>query len=322
MYIFKVWLWSLMFFNLLLHADTPTLEKVTLQLQWKHQFEFAGFYAAKEKGFYKDVGLDVSLLEYDGGDTIDEVAKGQTDYGVDYSSLISAYGNGKPIVFVANFLKQSPLVIVAQENIKSPAELKHKTIMGVSDTIDNITLINMLNKFDVQMKDIVSVPTSFTLDDFKNKRVDAIVVYTTNELYTLNKLGIKFTLFNPTIYGTEYYDVNLFTSKDKAKKNPEQVKRFKQASIKGWNYALTHKKEIVNLILKKYNNQNKSKKALLYEAQQIENLMLPNVYPVGSIDENRVKLIAENFRQSGYMLNNIQLMILFLSIQQQNTKER
>ena len=123
-------------------ADGPTKPK--LQLQWKHQFEFAGFYAAKEKGFYRDVGLDVELIEYDKTkDITDEVLKGRTQYGLSYSSIIAEYTEGKPLVLVANFFKQSPLVLIAQEDIKTPTSLKGKKVMGVSNSIDNITLLLM-----------------------------------------------------------------------------------------------------------------------------------------------------------------------------------
>jgi len=67
---FKLLLFILLFFTTYLSAQNGSLEKVTLQLQWKHQFEFAGFYAAKEQGFYKAIGLDVDFLEYDGKRTM------------------------------------------------------------------------------------------------------------------------------------------------------------------------------------------------------------------------------------------------------------
>jgi len=289
-----------MLLSLLLFAKP--LEKITLQLQWKHQFEFAGFYMAKEKGFYKEVGLDVELLEYDGkGDIGQSVLDGKAHYGVSYSSTIAQYLEGKPFVLIANFFKQSPLVLVAQKEISSPAQLKGKKVMGVSDTIDSITLINMLHKFGVDLKDIQSIPTTFTLDKFINREVDAMSVFTTNELYYLNQKKIPYTLLDPTVYGSKFYDVNLFTTKYEAQNNPLRVKSFKEASIRGWEYALKHKEEAIRLIKDKYNSQNKSMDALRFEAKQIEQIMLPSVYPIGSIDPFRVKLIAESFKQSKFI---------------------
>jgi len=280
------------------------LDKVKIQLQWKHQFEFAGFYAAKEKGYYREVGLDVELVEYNLGDSISHaVLSGEAEYGLSYSSIIAEYIEGKPIVFVANFFKQSPLVLIAQENIDTPVQLKGKKVMGVSDDIDNITLVSMLNKFGVSLADIENIPTTFNVDDFIDRKVDAMSVFTTNELFELNSRGVPYKIFDPTAYGTKYYDVNLFTSKKEAIANPDRVQKMREASIRGWEYALSHQQEIVDLILQKYNTQKRSREALLFEAKQIEQIMLPRIYRVGSIDRFRVKLMMDDFIQSGFIKN-------------------
>ncbi|MEA3456889.1 MAG: ABC transporter substrate-binding protein, partial [Campylobacterota bacterium] len=285
---------SILFLNISSYAGNQVLEKVTLQLQWKHQFEFAGFYAAKEKGFYADAGLDVTFVEFNEHTNITgEVLNENAQYGLSYSSIIAEYLNGKPLVLLANFFKQSPLVLVAQAEIKTPADLKGKKVMGISNTIDNITLWTMLNKFNVQIEDIDNIRTNFSIDDFVNKKVDAMSVFTTNELYQLEKKGIKYNIFDPVSYGAKYYDVNLFTTQKELSEHPHRVKAFAEASIKGWEYALSHQEELIEVILKKYNPQHKSKEALEFEARQIEYIMLPDVHKVGSIDTDRVKMIAE-----------------------------
>ncbi|MEA3521822.1 MAG: ABC transporter substrate-binding protein [Campylobacterota bacterium] len=296
----KLFFLLIIFFTL--HAKEDKLEPITLQLQWKHQFEFAGFYVAKEMGYYKDIGLDVSFKEYEKDiDIVDEVLDGNAHYGLSYSSIIAQYLNGKPIVFIANFFKQSPLVLITQKNIKKLSDLKNKKVMGISNSIDNITLVMMLEKFNISMQDIQTIPPSFNLDMFINKKIAAMSVFTTNELYDLDKKGISYNLFDPTVYGALYYDVNLFTSKEELQKHPQRVKEFKEASIKGWEYALENRDKTIKLIIEKYNSQQKTADALHFEAKQIENLMLRNVYDIGSIDSHRVKVIADSFRQSGFI---------------------
>ncbi|HEX4328307.1 MAG TPA: ABC transporter substrate-binding protein, partial [Burkholderiales bacterium] len=87
-------------------ADSKAqLSVVTLQLNWKHQFQFAGYYAAIEKGYYRDAGFDVLLKEYqDGVDPVDAVLKGNADYGIGASELVLRYAKGAPIVAVAAIL--------------------------------------------------------------------------------------------------------------------------------------------------------------------------------------------------------------------------
>ena len=280
-------------------SDIKSYDKVKLQLQWKHQFEFAGFYAAKEKGFYKDVGLDVEFKEFQSNmDIMDEVLNGDADYGLTYSSLIADYMKGKPIIFVANFFKQSPLVLVTQKNIHTPADLKGKKIMGLLDSSHKEILLPMLQKFNVSTNDFTNIPRKFSIESFKNKEVDALSIFTTNEIYTLNHLGIQYNVLDPAVFGIKYYDANLFTSKSELQNHPKRVENFKKASIMGWEYALKHKEELVNIIMQKYNTQHKSKEALLFEANQIEYLMLTNLYPIGEIDLEMVQIISDNFAQS------------------------
>ena len=212
--------------------------------------------------------------------------------------IIINYIKDEPIVLVANFFKQSPLVLVTQKNIKLPSDLKNKKIMGLLDSTHRRTVLTMLKKFDVNKNDFIHFPREFSLNTFIDKKVDAISIFTTNEIYTLNKLGIKYNVLDPAVFGSKFYDLNLFTRKDKVMYSKEKVKAFKDASIKGWKYALENKEELVDIILKKYNTQNKTKEALLFESTQIEDLMLTKVYPIGSIDLNQLKLIADNFTQA------------------------
>lgn len=283
--------------------DTKKLEKIKLQLQWKHQFEFAGFYAAKEKGFYKDVGLDVEFVEYEKNMNITrEVLRRNTEYGLNHSSLIADYIEGKPIVMIANFFKNSPLVLVTHKDIQTPANLNGKRVMGLGAFGNhNITIFTMLSKFGINKTDIQNIPTTFNLDDFIAGKVDAITVFTTNEIYTLNQKGVEFNIFDPVSYGTKFYDQNLFTTKTELTQHPQRVENFRKASIRGWKYALQHKKEMVDIIFKKYNPQAKTKEALMFEARQIESLILPDIHEIGSIDPQIIKMMADSFIQSGYV---------------------
>ena len=300
-----LFLLSLLYSSLV--ANEAKLQHIKLQLQWKHQFEFAGFYAAQEKGFYKEAGLDVEFVEHDNKKSIvDKVLDGDVEYGLIYSSIIVDYYEDKPIVLVANFFKQSPLVLISQKEIKTPADLVGKKIMGISDSVDAMTILNMLNKFSVKENDYIKVKTDYRLDSFINKEVDAMSVFTTNELYTLDKLGVDYNIFDPTVYGIKYYDLNLITTKQELYTNPSRVEKFRNASIKGWKYALQHQKELVNIIQERYNTQGKTKDALMFEAKQIESIVLANVYPIGSVDKERVELMVDDFKQAGFITYNSQ----------------
>lgn len=292
---------TLLAWGLLLAAPVHAeLDPVRMQLQWKHQFEFAGFYAAKEKGFYEEVGLDVELLEFDQNtDLVGDVLSGKVDFSLGYSTLIADYLNEAPVVLLANLLKRSPIAIVAQPNIASPADLAGKTIMGMMDTEGKAALLMMLRASGVSPKQIKHVPPTFNVDAFVDGKVDAMVVFTSNEIFELEQRNKAFRLFDPSLYGAEHYDGNLFTSRKQLQKHPLRVQRFLTATLRGWRYAMSHPDEVVQLIYEKYNTQKKSLAALQFEAQQISTLMMANVSPIGSIDPLRLRMIGANYIATG-----------------------
>src|SRR5215213_8669987 len=108
------------------------LEKITLQLKHTHQFQFAGYYAALEKGYYRAAGLDVRIIESnDGAEPERRVIDGRADYGVGSSSLLLARLAGKPLVVLGVVLQHSPYVLLVRQRSGSPdiTDLKGKRVM-------------------------------------------------------------------------------------------------------------------------------------------------------------------------------------------------
>ena len=291
----------------LTQAETETLEKVSLQLQWKHQFEFAGFYAAIEKGFYRDDGLEVEIREFvAGSNPVQEVLDGKADFGISYSTLVADYLQGKPVVLLANIFKHGALVLISQKELTTPPDLIGRTIMkrGSEESLRSSGNTMIFQHYDMSLSDITAVESNNNIDAFINGDIDGALAFITNEPYKLDKKNIEYNIFTPTNYGAHFYDVNILTSKHYLNKHPEQTQAFRRASIKGWEYALAHSDEIVDLILTKYNTQNKSKAALIYEAKVTKDLILPEIYKIGSIDCNVLDEIAENFVNSGKVAND------------------
>ncbi|WP_457744949.1 ABC transporter substrate-binding protein [Sulfurimonas sp.] len=263
-----------------------SLEKVSLQLDWKYEFEFAGFIAAKEKGFYKDVGLDVALKEFNNGtNVIDDVISGKSTYGISNSSTLIAYLKGKPIVLVASFFKRSALVLITKPEIKSPKDLVGKRIMTSSKENFMLNFGPYLRGYGVSINDLTLVKHTFNVKAFADGSVDAMTAYISDQPYKLDALGIKYNILNPSNDNLFTLQEELFTSKNEVKNHLKRVEKFRKASIKGWKYAFEHKAELIDIIHKKY-APNISKKALAYEADSIEKLILPYIYDIGFIDTN------------------------------------
>jgi polar amino acid transport system substrate-binding protein len=266
------------------HAESE-LEPVRLQLDWKFQFEFAGFIAAKEKGFYQEAGLDVELLEYQAGtDTVSEVRSRRINYGIHNSSIVIESGKLVPIILLATYFQRSPLVLVTAKDIKTPTDLIGKTIMGTRDEFKYSSLALLLELFYVVKGNTTFQEHTFDIEDFITGRVDAMSAFRSNQLFELDQLGIEYNIIDPADYGFLMSAVNLFTSQEEALQYPQRTHRFIEASNRGWTYALEHPEEIINIIYSKY-SQRKTLAALEYEVEVTRRLMLLDFYNIG--DTNR-----------------------------------
>ena len=158
---------------------------VTLQLKWFHQFQFAGYYAAQLKGFYRAEGLDVTLLEANPRQVpMPMVESGRAQFGVSDLEVFQAYLEGRPLVALGVIFQHSPNVIIAlrRSGIQRPSDLAGRTVMFQSG--QGLTEIQaMLGLEGLRLDSIRQLPHSWTLDDLLQGRVEAITGYATNEPY-------------------------------------------------------------------------------------------------------------------------------------------
>ena len=265
------------------------LEPVTIQLDWKYQFEYAGFIAAKEHGFYEAEGLDVTLLEYQAGvDTVADVLSQRTNYGIHNSSLVVSNKKIEPTVLLATYFQHSPLVFIAQKNITSPSELVGKTIMGTTDELKYSSLALTLKHFGINSNNTTIIEHSFNIQDFIDGKVNAMSGFLSNQIFELNKRGIDYNVINPAQYGFFMSAVNLFSSKNEVREHPQRTQRFVKASNAGWEYAFNHQKEIIQLIHDHY-APNKSIAALTFEADISEEMFVRGLYPIGAVNYELTK---------------------------------
>jgi len=264
---------------LVVNLFSKDLEKVNLQLDWLNQFQFAGYYIAKEKGFYKEKGFDVSINDFTKEtNLVEEVLKNEHTYAVGTSSLIIDKMNNKDIVLLAAIFQNSPLTFISlkSSNIDSIFDFKNKKIMITSTTINSASIKSLIKSHNIKFEDITFVPHSFDINDLIEGKVDVMTSYLSNEPYILKNKNIEFNLFNPVDYGFNFYSGLLFTSGKEVRDNPTRVKDFYDASIKGWIYAFSNIEESAKIIYEKYNTQNKTLDALIYEAKILKKLAQKN----------------------------------------------
>lgn len=295
---------------LLLLLLTPlslfSTEHVTLQLRWFHQFQFAGYYMAQHKGYYKDAGLDVTILEANGAHrhpTL-EVLSDRAQYGIGNAGLVAERIEGKPLVVLASFFQTSPSVWIMRKDsgIATVGDLADKKLM-MTKNIENTELLALFGAEGIKTEKLNIIESSFDINDLIEKKVDAFNGYSTNEPYYLMEKGIEYNLIEPRKYGVDFYSDSLFTSQKELRKHPERVEAFRQASIKGWEYALAHPDEAIDVILNNY-SKTKSKEHLLFEAKAIAELMQSKFVQVGHMNPARWQYVATTYKELGFIKND------------------
>jgi len=318
-----IWMISLIFRFLLLFIisfsntleanevqNEDSLEKVSLQLHWLDQFQFAGYYMAKEKGFFKDVGLDVKIKKFNNNIyTLKEVEEKRATYGIGRSALIVNKADGSNIKLLMSAFQSSPFILLTTENtnIKSIKDFIAKRIMITQDTSLAISLNAMAIQAGVRLKDMTTLKHSFDVQDLINNKTDLISAYISNEPFILKQLGVKYTIFDPKEHGFDFYSDILFTSSEETKQHKQRTINFTHASIKGWEYAFEHINETIDVILKKYNVQNKSREALIFEANELKKLAYFKTKNLGEINPNKIQRIYDIYNVIGLVHNKINL---------------
>ena len=285
---------------LFLSSPVLAMENIVLQLKWMHQFQFAGYYAAKEQGYYAEAGFDVTILPIDPTMTpVEAVLSNKADYGIIGSTIILDRMQGRPVVAVGAVFQHSPLVLItrAADQLLGPYELKKKRVM-YRKGYDDATFIAMFSQLNIKESDYDHVPHSFDPDSLLRGEVDAISGYLTDQLFYYQEKGLDIQSINPINYGIDFYDDILFTNEETVQRNPERVQQFLEASMKGWRYALENKAEIIDLIKTKYHS-TKSVAHLQFEAEQTEKMILPNLIDIGHMSSARFHRIADIYKQLG-----------------------
>src|SRR5258706_13373500 len=162
---------------LLSSHPAAALDSASLQLKWKHQFQFAGYYQAVEQGFYRAAGLDVTIRE--GGPAIDvaeTVASGKADFGVCSASVLREWTMGRRLVVLAAIFQRSPAVILVarRADINSVSDLRGRTLM---DSPGSDEIAAMLQREGIDYEALPRVPHEGNPRDLLTGRADAMVAY-------------------------------------------------------------------------------------------------------------------------------------------------
>jgi NitT/TauT family transport system substrate-binding protein len=234
-------------------TSKPAPTPITVQLVWTHQAQFAGLYAADQKGYYEGEGLAVTFLEGGpSGGQADSLLSGAAQFAITSADvLLIARSQGKGVRAVALDYRRSPRVYVAlaESGITRPQDFVGRTIAVNRDARPGLeTLMRRVGVSPEQYTVVISTPD---LGPFYSSEVQVRQVYLTNEVITMRAAGHEINIIYPDDYGIHNYGDALLASDKLIADDPELVLRFVRATLNGWTYAVEHPAEI-GAMVKKY----------------------------------------------------------------------
>ncbi|WP_084480053.1 diguanylate cyclase [Methylomicrobium lacus] len=290
-----------------LAAQEPQ-DVIDLQLRWHHQFQFAGYYAAVAKGFYRQEGLEVRLHAGDPAhQSVQEVLSGRAHYASGNSEVLYKRLQGKPLVALAAIFQHSPSILLVRKDsgIGSVHDLAGKKVMLMNRTDDADVLTMFLNE-GIALSQMDIIPSNDQIDDLITGKIDAISAYSTNEPFYLNQRHIPYNIIDPGNYRVDFYSDILFTSAQELRDHPDRVEKVRRATLKGWRYAMDHPDEIIGLLVNEYHVE-KTRAHLEFEAAEIRKLIFPDIIEIGHMNPERWQHIADTFVKLGLIKSSAPL---------------
>jgi len=244
-----------------LAEPAAAVDKVTLQLKWITQAQFAGYYVAKDKGYYREAGLDVTINA--GGPDVappQVIAGGGADVIIDWMpSALAAREKGVALVNVAQPFKKSGLELTcrAETGIKTPADLKGRTL-GVWFSGNEYPFLSWMAKLgyktDGSPGGVKVVKQGFNVDPLLQKQADCISTMTYNEYWQVIDAGFnpsQLVVFKYEDQGVATLEDGLYVIEGKLR-DPAfltKIATFVKASMRGWQYARQNSDEATQIVL-------------------------------------------------------------------------
>jgi NitT/TauT family transport system substrate-binding protein len=245
------------------------LKPASLRLKWLPQAQFTGYFVAKSKGYYEQEGIALTINA--GGPNI--IAENMVGSGVDtfghgggMASLLQGREKGLPIVGIGMLFQETPYRFVALEKsgVKSISDFKGKTI-STWFTGPQFLVQALIKKAGLELKDVKIEAQANSMVPFIDGKVDVATVTVYNELLILRRRGVvPAAIINPAEMNVNLANESLITHEDTIAKDPDLVRGFLRASLRGWVDALKSPGEAIAILLKELPS--------LHETEQKESL--------------------------------------------------
>ncbi|MFC0906386.1 ABC transporter substrate-binding protein [Clostridium sp. MT-14] len=235
-----------------------SLDKTTVILDWTPNTNHTGLYVALNKGYYKDEGLDVKIVQPSEGSVTNLIAAGKGDFGVSYQEDVTyalTSDNPLPVKAIATIIQHNTSGFAApkSKNIKTPKDFEGKVYGGWGSPSEEAVLKAVMEKSggDFSKVKIVNIGN----DDFfaaTKKNIDFAWIFEgwTGIQAKLKGEQLDYIPVKDLDPALDYYTPILISSNKLISKNPEKVKKFLAATAKGYEYSIKHPEESADILLK------------------------------------------------------------------------
>jgi NitT/TauT family transport system substrate-binding protein len=278
---------------------TPPVQRVSLQLQWVTQAQFAGYYVALDKGYYREANIDLTIKP--GGPDlapVDLVANGVSDFGTSLlADLATAIQSGKPVISISQIQQANGLVLVANKasGIKQPQDFVGKKV-GVWLGSWEAQFDALLAKEDIAAQNVQVVSQGFSMEPFLKGDLQVASAMIYNEYYMVLESGVKpedLNVIDYAAYGLDFPGDTLFTRRETADKSPDLCIRMLRASLRGWQYAIEHPEEAADIVLKYDKSGVQTRQHQLSMMKEISKLVQAAGRPLGQTDSAAVQRMID-----------------------------
>ncbi len=279
-----------------LSGAASAADALTLQLKWVTQAQFAGYYVAAEKGFYKEAGLDVTIKA--GGPDINPtqiIAAGGADVIVDWMpSALATREKGVSLVNIAQFYQTSGMMLTCRKDAKiaEPKDFKGNTL-GVWFSGNEYPFLSWMSKLGFSTSgsnaDVKVLKQGFNVDPLLQKQAACISTMTYNEYWQLIESGMKpeeLVVFKYQDQGVATLEDGLYTTEKQLSdpKMVEKLAKFVKASAKGWDYAAKNQAEAVDIVLNADTTGAQTKEHQTTMMQEVAKLIAGGAKGTGYLD--------------------------------------
>jgi len=227
--------------------------KITMMTNWTPQAQFAGYYVAKDKGFFDDAGLDVTILGFSTNsfeDIFSLISKGEIDaLTFQLAGAIKNRSAGVPIVNILQTSQSNGIIFISSSPVHYLKDLSNKRIgLWKNDTADMARMALAENKVVFE-----EIPILQSLSLFYAGAVDAIIAYSFNEYFRVAfRQGEvpEDNIVRLSDLGYDYPEDGLYVTEAYQNAHPKEVKAFADACRKGWEYAASHREEALRITMK------------------------------------------------------------------------